>query len=396
MLYTLFQVKKSHQRKSIPFKVVHPMIPSASSSEEEGAGDTDIVTRSLDLATTSTSPENPFPTQSFDFSSSKIPPWRSSKGSQPSYLSAGSGSKNHGSPRKSGSIVQSLRQAIQNRPTFSTFRGGGNKNEDKMKKSPLNSPTHKTNGMQKEGKSSPLATIGPAKTLAASSPVLAASSPVAVQPVIIKEKTDNPSAVSKVTRTSVTDNSSNRNNHNASDSKKCDSDPTIAIIQKTYEGEMAISEANADVDKIMKYLQHQIDACRRPGSSTDLDLRKSKDGLVSESRQFVTDSKLLVSSATQSTDKLVGNVNQSLHTLAKITQQCTRTMLCIPAPPQAVTLGSRVKDVAMAYKTTVNAAHHAAGKPLSDPNMKLLMRQATSLAAILSALMKTLKMLEAS
>jgi len=123
-------------------------------------------------------------------------------------------------------------------------------------------------------------------------------------------------------------------------------------------------------------------------------LKNSKETLTAEARQFVTDSKLLVSSATHSREKLVQNVNNSMHTLAKIITYCQITMEVMSSPQQAVTLGMKIKDVCNAYTETVNAAGAAAGKPLSDPNMKHLMKQATTLASILSVLMKTLKALE--
>jgi len=131
------------------------------------------------------------------------------------------------------------------------------------------------------------------------------------------------------------------------------------------------------------------------GSATSSDdFTARKDELVAHSRQFVTDSKLLVSSATHSKEKLIQNVNSSMHTLVNIVRCCQVTMATMNSEVQARALGLKVKDVANAYKTTVDAAHNAAGMPLSDPNMKMLMRQATSLAAILSIYMKSLKAMD--
>ena len=168
------------------------------------------------------------------------------------------------------------------------------------------------------------------------------------------------------------------------------------VVKKTYTGEQIFRETSADVEMLVKAIETTLsDVNRRDFKVTsDADLKTSKDLLVAESRQFVTDSKLLVSSATQNLEMLIENVNSSIHTLAKIVLNCQGTMKSMTSLPAAQNLGSKVKDVAVAYKTTVNAAHVAAGKPLSDPQMKLLMRQATTLASILSTLMKTLKLLE--
>ncbi len=168
------------------------------------------------------------------------------------------------------------------------------------------------------------------------------------------------------------------------------------VVKKSYRGENIFRETNADVEMLIKSVEVTLNDVRRKDFkvTSDGDLKASKDQLVAESRQFVTDSKLLVSSATQNLEKLIENVNSSIHTLAKIVQHCQGTMRCMTSLPAAQNLGCKVKDVAIAYKTTVNAAHVAAGRPLSDPQMKMLMRQATTLASILSTLMKTLKMLE--
>jgi hypothetical protein len=70
------------------------------------------------------------------------------------------------------------------------------------------------------------------------------------------------------------------------------------------------------------------------------------------------------------------------------------TMLMMEAVHPAQNVGFEVIKVANSYKSTVNAAHAAVGRPLGDPHMKYLMRQATNLASLLSNLLKTLKTLE--
>ena len=387
--------------------MVHPMIASSSSESERtpSPADPDLVTRSLDLAASAglSSPEDGAVRGSYDFSTSQIPSRRGKDApQQPSFLSAGSssGSSRKGSSSGSGGgLVQSLRQAMQNRPSFSTFRKEGSSEKDKDKDKRKSAAVGgKINGTEQNDLSkAPLATIGPSSKSqgsgAAKPNILPTPAPTVNLPSIEKNAGGS--------RDSSNSNHNNSVKTNGAGSKE--PSPTheanvfiAELLNKTYSEQTAFTELNLDVDRLIQHMQQQIDSCRTPTSSSHLDIRKAKDGLVGESRQFVTDSKLLVSSATQSVDKLVLNMNQSMHTLVKIAHKCGDTMQCIAAVPQAVTLGSRVKDVAIAYKNTVNAAQQAAGKPLSDPSMKLLMRQATSLAAILSALMKTLKMLEAS
>ena len=173
------------------------------------------------------------------------------------------------------------------------------------------------------------------------------------------------------------------------------SDITHEILGRAYSGPNTFVQANMDVDSLVQYLNLKISNLQ-PTDTLRVEFFSHKDVLVAEARQFVTDSKMLVSSATQSHDQVVQRVDTSMHTLARIVHHCIDTMTCLPSLESAQELDTRVKDVAISYKTTVNTAGAAAGKPLGDPNMKLLMKQATGLASILSVLMKTLKTLEYS
>ena len=172
---------------------------------------------------------------------------------------------------------------------------------------------------------------------------------------------------------------------------------TDDISHKLYDVPDVFKEIDKDADvlvnTVMKTLKDlNMPSCRKPSE----EFQGHKDKLVVEARQFVTDSKLLVSSATQSLDRLTDNVISSMHTLAKLVGHGQDVMLTVRSVPQAHNLGSRLQEVLYAYRLTVSAAHSAVGLPLSDPPMKLLMKQATNLAAILSNLMKTLKILENS
>lgn len=62
-----------------------------------------------------------------------------------------------------------------------------------------------------------------------------------------------------------------------------------------------------------------------------------------------------------------------------------------PTPAQTNGLLSKVRDVAETYLSTVRAAGQAAGKDLNDPSMDVLMKRATTLASVLTNLMRTLR-----
>ena len=162
------------------------------------------------------------------------------------------------------------------------------------------------------------------------------------------------------------------------------------ILEHSYEGRKAFQEVNRDAELLIS----EVNMSQLSQMPAEDMFRNYRESLIAEARQFVTDSKLLVSSATQSKDKLTINVNNSIHTLARIVDKYQGVLSTMVSSQQANNLGAKVKDVISAYAITVNAAEVAAGMPLSDPNMKMLMRQATTLAAILSSFMRTLKLLE--
>lgn len=166
------------------------------------------------------------------------------------------------------------------------------------------------------------------------------------------------------------------------------------ILEKVYTSD-DFSEATSDVEKLLNELKQTMESLK----SSRIDKKPAqfnmcKDELQKQVKQFVTDAKLLVSNATQTKQKLATNMNDSMHSLAKIFLHGQATMFMMEGVHQAQHLGSEVMRVTNAYKSTLNAAHAAVGKPLVDPHMKYLMRQATNLATLLSNLLKSLKTVE--
>jgi len=166
------------------------------------------------------------------------------------------------------------------------------------------------------------------------------------------------------------------------------------VLDTVYTSEDFV-QATSDVDHLLSELKSTMESLK--SSRIDrkpLQFNMCKDELQTQVRQFVTDAKLLVSNATGTREKLAVNMDASMHSLAKIFLHGQATMFMMEAIHQAQHLGSEVIRVANAYKSTLNAAHAAVGKPLADPHMKYLMRQATNLASLLSTLLKSLKSLE--
>ena len=117
----------------------------------------------------------------------------------------------------------------------------------------------------------------------------------------------------------------------------------------------------------------------------------ARDALTSESRQFVTASKLFVKSATESEETLLGCLQTCMALLTRMVEQTQALTQASATPQHTLTVVSRVSDVASAYQGTVRAALGAAGKGMEHPAMNTLMAQATSLAGVLTALMRTLR-----
>ena len=60
-------------------------------------------------------------------------------------------------------------------------------------------------------------------------------------------------------------------------------------------------------------------------------------------------------------------------------------------PGQTQSLIAKVQDVAETYLQTLQAASQAIGKDMNDPSMNVLMKRATSLAGVLTTLMRSLR-----
>ncbi|XP_071787301.1 uncharacterized protein [Asterias amurensis] len=167
---------------------------------------------------------------------------------------------------------------------------------------------------------------------------------------------------------------------------------TLELESKEYLGKESVAEALGDIRLLISELQTCILA-----EESEPSLRQfkfCKDSLVSEVREFTSNTKMLVSSAGQSEAQLVRSVNSSMHTLARLCSDTQQMMKAMVSIMQATNLGNKTKEIASNFSNTLSAASEAHGKNLNDPKMQLLLRQAQTMAAMLSALMRTLRMLQ--
>lgn len=120
-------------------------------------------------------------------------------------------------------------------------------------------------------------------------------------------------------------------------------------------------------------------------------LEKVRETLIYESRQFVTASKLFVKSITESSDKMEENLTTCLALLDRIFAVSELVVTEMTIPSQINALVEKLKEMAVAYSKTVQAAQSAAAGEIPNSNMASLMHQATSLATSLTVLMRTLR-----
>lgn len=118
---------------------------------------------------------------------------------------------------------------------------------------------------------------------------------------------------------------------------------------------------------------------------------KAKELLTNEARQFVTASKLFVKSATESEDQLLECLNHCVHMIGRIGTVSRDVAVYSVNPSQTESLISKVTDVVETYLETLQAASRAIGRDMNDPSMNVLMKKATSLAGVLTSLMRSLR-----
>lgn len=151
------------------------------------------------------------------------------------------------------------------------------------------------------------------------------------------------------------------------------------------------------VSQSLKSLTEMAATCteaQRSGGTATQDeakFQEAREALTSESRQFVTASKLFVKSATESEDTLLQCLSTCITLMQRMVDVTQRVVQHTTTPLQTQNVVVKVRDVATTYQSTVRAALSAAGRGMDHPSMNTLMTQATNLASVLTALMRTLR-----
>ncbi|KAG0710474.1 hypothetical protein GWK47_002467 [Chionoecetes opilio] len=151
------------------------------------------------------------------------------------------------------------------------------------------------------------------------------------------------------------------------------------------------------VSHSLKSLTDMAAACaeaQQSGGSDTQDedkFQEAREALTSESRQFVTASKLFVKSATESEATLLQCLASCVTLMQHMVEVTQGVVKHTTTPLQTQNVVVKVRDVATTYQSTVRAALSAAGRGMDHPSMNSLMTQATNLAGVLTALMRTLR-----
>uniref|UniRef100_T1IM84 FERM domain-containing protein n=1 Tax=Strigamia maritima TaxID=126957 RepID=T1IM84_STRMM len=159
--------------------------------------------------------------------------------------------------------------------------------------------------------------------------------------------------------------------------------------------EAPLQKAESLVAKMVGRLDEILDGClanREMMMSADSGkLATAKDSLITEARRFVTASKLFVKSIAEGEAKLTNNLGVCVVLLERMLKVTEVLAANTSSPIQTQNVTLKVRDVAATYVQTTRAAAAAVGKAINDPDMNILMQQATTLAAVLTALMRTLR-----
>jgi len=156
---------------------------------------------------------------------------------------------------------------------------------------------------------------------------------------------------------------------------------------------IVFKKAEEVVSHVAHHLRESKAICVN-GDSSHRDEEKfgrAKELLTTESRQFVTASKLFVKSATESEGQLMECLNHCVHMIDRIGTITRDVAITTTTPGQTQGLIAKVQDVADTYLQTLQAASQAIGKDMNDPSMNVLMKKATALAGVLTTLMRSLR-----
>lgn len=117
-----------------------------------------------------------------------------------------------------------------------------------------------------------------------------------------------------------------------------------------------------------------------------------KTTLLAEAQMFAASSKAFVRIVTElKSDLIASQLDECCRRAESFFQAAASVLTCNESLFSAQILGAKTREVLLAFRLTIEAASCARGHGLSDPNVKKLIRQSTTLAATLTALIRTVR-----
>lgn len=170
------------------------------------------------------------------------------------------------------------------------------------------------------------------------------------------------------------------------------------ILNYTYQPHNAFEEAMTHARSLIDYFTTYCDTQWAPSRTPDPNnFTKIKEALISDGRQFVSNSKHLVAGVAQASSctdpTLVSKMAASIRTLAKIIQKGVEVLKVTIDDYNMGSVRECVVTVSEAYADMLETSHKAAGKGIQDENMMMIMQKASHLASLLSLFLKTLRAL---
>eukprot|EP00076_Gallus_gallus_P012255 XP_015129357.1 FERM and PDZ domain-containing protein 4 isoform X4 [Gallus gallus] len=124
----------------------------------------------------------------------------------------------------------------------------------------------------------------------------------------------------------------------------------------------------------------------------DLKLSKYKQLLSMESRQLGSACRKMAM-ADKSPEEMLLAMTSSFQVLCCLTEACMRLVKVMNSETQQQEIIAKIDEVVINYICLLKAAEAVSGKTSGDPSIKLLARHSTTMAAIVSTLTRSLKML---
>ncbi|XP_027970810.1 FERM and PDZ domain-containing protein 4 isoform X2 [Eumetopias jubatus] len=124
----------------------------------------------------------------------------------------------------------------------------------------------------------------------------------------------------------------------------------------------------------------------------DLTLSQYKQLLSIESRQLGSACRKLAM-AEKSPEEMLLAMTSSFQVLCCLTEACMRLVKVVNSETQRQEIVAKINEVVINYICLLKAAEAATGKTSGDPNVGLSARHSTTMAALVSTLMRSLKML---